>query len=435
MQASLAAWMLIACATTSSVAAQTPAQEPSPGIVEPRIVEVRLVGNEKTRDKVILRELDLAPGDVADPAAIEDGRQAVLDLGLFREVKATTHAVDGGVVLELAVREKYHLLVLPRIDASSDSDYSYGAQLRWSNVWGLNHRLNLTVEKGKFPNERDRLEETSARLSYRAPYIFDSPYELRSRLERRERVTPIIDPVSNEVSDDSFDETFDHFEIGAARDFRGNRPRSGWILGGALFWQRQDTEGEFAPPPDGQALALVGTADYDDMRFHVYSETGRRFDARVELAAEGAASDYDYTRSTASYFQSRAIGTVPHQTVHVLGSAGVLTGGTGSRNEFSLGGSGQMRGYDSDFLEGDYYYYGSLEYLRPVRWDWLRLLAFVEVGGSGDDREGLRDGSPYADIGVGVRIRLSWFVGVEIELGWAYPLRGGEGANFFAGGN
>lgn len=401
----------------------------------PRIVEIRLSGNEKTRDKVILRELDLAPGDAADPVAIEDGRQAVLDLGLFREVKATTHEVPGGVVLELTMREKFHLLVLPRIDASSDQDYSYGAQLRWSNVGGLNHRLNLTVEKGEFPEERDRREETSARVSYRAPHIFDSAYELRSRMERRERVTPVIDPVSNEVTDDSFDETFDHFEIGLVRDLRLGRPRRGWLLGGALFWQRQDTEGEFAPPPDGQALALVGTADYDDMRFHLYSQTGRRFAARIEAAGDGLASDYDYTRTTASYFQSRAIGDTPHQTVHLLGSAGVLTGGPGSRNEFSLGGSGQMRAYDSDFLEGNYYYYGSLEYLRPIKWDWLRLLAFVEVGGSGDDREGLRDGSPYADIGVGVRIRLTWFVDIEIEAGVAYPLRGGDGANFFAGGN
>jgi outer membrane protein assembly factor BamA len=343
--------------------------------------------------------------------------------------------VPGGVALELSMREKYHLLILPRVDASSDRDYSYGAQLRWSNVWGLNHRLNLTVETGEFPEERDRREETSARVSYRAPYIFDTPYELSAHAERLERVTPVIDPVTNEVTDDEFDETFDHFEIALARDLRQGRPRSGWILGGGLFWRRQDTEGALAPPPDGQALALVGTADYDAMRFHLYSETGKRFNARIEAAAEGLGSDYDFTRSTASYFQSNALGSTPHQTVHLLGSAGVLTGGTGRRNEFSLGGSGRMRGYDSDFLEGDYYYYGSLEYLRPVKWDWLRLMAFVEVGGTGDDREGLRDGSPYADIGLGVRIRLTWFVDVEIELGWAYPLRGGEGANFFAGGN
>src|SRR5688572_31838641 len=69
-------------------------QEPDASL--PRIVEIRLIGNEKTRDKVILRELALAPGDVADPVAIEDGRQAVQDLGLFRLVEATTRPVPGG---------------------------------------------------------------------------------------------------------------------------------------------------------------------------------------------------------------------------------------------------------------------------------------------------------------------------------------------------
>ena len=199
---------LLICAQASTAAAQVPESEPMP-----RIVEIRLSGNEKTRDKVILRELDLAPGDPADPAAIENGRQAVLDLGLFRTVVATTQPVPGGVVLNIAMREKYHLLVLPRVDASSDRDVSYGAQLRWANVWGLNHRLNLTVESGDFPEERDRREEDSARLSYRAPYLFDTPYELRARMERLERVTPVIDLTTNEVTDDTFDETFDQVEI------------------------------------------------------------------------------------------------------------------------------------------------------------------------------------------------------------------------------
>ena len=421
---------LLICAPASTATAQVSEPEPVP-----RIVEIHLSGNEKTRDKVILRELDLAPGDPADPSAIENGRQAVLDLGLFRTVNVTTQPVPGGVVLNISMREKYHLLVLPRVDASSDRDVSYGAQLRWANVWGLNHRLNLTVESGDFPEERDRREEDSARLSYRAPYLFDTPYELRARLERLERVTPVIDLATNEVTDDTFAETFDQVEIGLARDLRTDRPRSGWIVGGGLFWQRQDTSGDFAPPPDGQAIALVGTAEFDNLRFHLYSETGRRFDARVEAAGSGLGSDYSYTRSTVDYFQSKALGETPHQTWEVLGSAGLITGGPNSRNEFSLGGSSRLRGYDSDDLEGNRYYYGSLQYLRPIKWNWLRLLAFVEIGGTDDDREGLRDGSPYADIGVGVRIRLPWFVNIEIEAGWAYPLRGGDGANFFASGN
>jgi hemolysin activation/secretion protein len=135
------------------------------------------------------------------------------------------------------------------------------------------------------------------------------------------------------------------------------------------------------------------------------------------------------------YFESRAVGTTEHQTIEVFGGGGVLVGGPGSRNAFSLGGSNRMRGYDSDSFEGDRYYYGSLQFLRPVKWNWLRVMSFAEAGGTSDDREGQRDGSPYADIGVGVRIRLTWFVNVDIEAGVAYPLRGGDGAKFFASGN
>lgn len=427
LQAVIGAIALWACLPAASQAPPTPPW--------PRIVGIEVSGNENTRDKVILRELDLAPGEPADPARIARGRQAVSDLGLFREVDATQRPVDGGVVLQVSLREKYHLLVLPRVDANSDRDVSYGAQLRWSNVWGLNHRLNLSVESGDYPEERDRREEKSVALAYRAPYLFDSPYELRTRLERRERVTPVIDPVSDEVTDDSFEETFDHAEVGVARDLRIGRPRAGWIVGGGVLWQRQDTAGVFAPPADGQAVALVGTADYDDLRFHIYNETGRRFSSRIEAASRDLGSDYDYTRATVDYVQSRAIGTTPHQTIEALASGGVLVGGPRSRNAFSLGGSSRMRGYDSDFLEGDRYYYGSLQYLRPVKWNWLRLMAFVEVGGTDDDREGRRNGSPYANVGLGVRARLTWFVNIDIEAGWAYPLRDGDGANFFASGN
>jgi outer membrane protein assembly factor BamA len=401
----------------------------------PRIVAIELSGNENTQDKVILRELGLAPGDPADPRRIERGTQAVRDLGLFREVEVTTHAVTGGDVVRLRVREKFHLLVLPRLDANSDRDLSYGVQLRWSNLWGLNHRFNLTVASGDYPEERNRREERSVRLGYRAPYVLDSPNDLRVRLERRDRVTPVIDPVTNEVTDDSFDETFDEAEVAVARDLRTDRPRAGWIVGGGLLWQRQDASGDLAPPSDGQALAVLGTADYDDLRFRLYDETGRRFSSRLEAASRGWGSDYGYTRATVGYFESRPVGATPYQTIEMVGSGGVLVGGPGSRNAFSLGGSNRMRGYDSDFLEGDRYYYGSLQYQRPVKWNWLRVIAFAEVGGTGDDREGRRDGSPYADIGVGVRIRLTWFVNVDFQAGVAYPLRGGDGARFFASGD
>ena len=350
-----------------------------------------------------------------------------MDLGLFREVTLATAPGTAGVVLVVTLREKRYLIAYPRLDGSSDEDFSYGAEVRWANVAGLNHRLNAYYEQGDFPNDRDRESNRKARIGYVAPYLGDSPLSLGARLEHEEQRTL--------AEDGDFDETFDRAEFILTRDRTRGRPRTGWILGGGLYWQDQSTDGEFAPPPDGNATAGVFVAGYDDLRYGLYSEAGRRFATRVEAAFDGVGSDYGYTKATAGWFDARAIGATPDQNLQFLAQGGWVGGGTDTRNDFSLGGSSRLRGYDSDFVQGNRYYYGAVEYLRPLRWRWMRLLLVAEAGGADDDFRGEADGTPYASLGLGVRVRLTWFVDLEIEAGFAVPLRGGDGIRFFAGSN
>lgn len=393
----------------------------------PPVTDIRFVGNDITRPKVMLREMSLRAGDPADPGQIERSRQSIFDLGLFREVRIEQIPQADGVALEVHVREKRYLLPLPRVDGSSDGNYSYGGQLRWSNIRGLNHRMDLYVEQGRYSDDPNRERERAVRLAWDAPYLYDSPYNLSTRLGRLERVTP--------GANGSFDETFDHAEMLVSRDRIWRRPRRGWTFGGGLLWQDQRASGEFAPPSDGEALAAVFTAEYRDLRFNLYSESGRHFSTRLETASESFASDYDYTRLTARYAEYRPVGNLPHQSVHLIADGGLYASGPRSRNAFDLGGSSRLRGYESDYLEGQRYWRLAGEYLRPLGRDWLRLLAVAEVGGTDRALLDRRDGSPYASVGLGVRIRLVWFVDVEIEAGVAWPLRGGDGMRFFASGN
>ncbi len=389
-----------------------------------QISRIEIEGNTTTRDAVILRELSLAVGDAADPEALEATRQAILDLGLFREVSMTTISEEDGLVLRISVREKRFLLPLPRLDASSDDDYSYGAQLRWSNVGGRNHRLDAYIQQSRFKNENDRDREELWRVSYVAPYLFNERDGLAVSVEQLDRRNPA-----------GFEEHFDRLAISLQRDLRHDRPRTGWQLGAGVLWERQDTSGASAPAADGTATALLLSARLDDQRFHVYSETGTRLDLLLQGARRDWASDYSYGLWNARYVNAWQYREREHENLRLILAAGSRAGGPDSRDQYSLGGSGTLRGYDSDFLEGDRYYYGAIEYLRPIRWDWLRLLALLEVGGVDDDQAGQRSGEPYANLALGVRVRLTWFVDVEIEAGIAYPLRGGDGARFFAGGN
>jgi outer membrane protein assembly factor BamA len=204
-------------------------------------------------------------------------------------------------------------------------------------------------------------------------------------------------------------------------------------VGGGLYRHDQSTAGPFAPPPDGAATALVGIADYSDLRYRVFSEVGRRLTARAEWAPAGS-GDYAYRQFFAHAADYRAIGDRDHQSLHLIAEGGFREDGPRSRNAFFLGGSSRLRGYPSQYLGGERFYRLSAEYLRPLRWDWLRLLAVVELGGTGDDVERRSPGGVHGSVGLGLRIRLSRFVDAEVEFGIAWPLRGGDGPQVFAGG-
>lgn len=392
----------------------------------PRIVAVEFSGNEATQESVLLREMVVRAGDPADAELIERSRQAILDLGLFREVDAELVPSDEGVILRIRMNERRYLLPVPRVDASSDRDTSYGGQLRWNNVYGLNHTLDARYLKGDHPDDRLRESETSARLYYDAPYLFNERDGAFIELERIDRVVP--------GQAGSFDEDIDRMDLRFYRDFRESRPRRGWIGTAGLRWQSQDASGTFAPPADGDSTALVVGADYSDFRFHVYSETGTRFSSQLELASDALLSDYSYRKLEAEYREHIGLDTGDHHSLHLITGAGWMSGGPGRVNEFSLGGSGRLRGYGNDFIEGQRYVWGAVEYLRPLYWDWLRLLVLAEAGYTGGSVVDARSGGPYSSIGLGLRLRVTWFVDVEFEAGVAWPLRGGDGMEVFAGG-
>lgn len=393
----------------------------------PTVLAIEVVGNTHTQERVVLRELALRPGDAADPQRIAASRQAVEDLGLFREVRIDSLVEPGGVRLLVRVREKRYLLPIPRVDASSDRDRSHGAQLRWSNVGGRGDRLVAFVEETRFRAERDKERARTARISYQAPYLGDGPWGWSMFADREERRS--LDRAGR-----SFEETFTRHQWLISHDLRDSRPRRGWVLGGGVYWHQQEARGPFAPPSDGRALALVGLARYSDLRSSLYSDSGRVFVARAETAFDGLGSDYAYQRLLLSYREQQDLGSVAHQQLHWQVQAGWTGQGPGSRNDYALGGSRRLRGYPVDFAEGRRFWHLSGEYLRPLGRDWLRLLLLAEAGQVGGDLFDEGRDKVYASLGLGIRARLTWFVDVEFEAGIALPLIDGRGSRFFASG-
>ncbi|TJY61030.1 hypothetical protein E4T66_10360 [Sinimarinibacterium sp. CAU 1509] len=389
----------------------------------PTIVEIAFEGNEVTRPQVMLREMVVKVGDPADPAQIEKSRQGIQDLGLFRRVNLRQEPVDGGVRLVFRVDERYYFLPLPRGDVKSDGRYSYGAQLRWDNVTGRNHSLYVLVEQ----EDRKRQgigKETNFVASYRAPFAFGSPYALSGSVGYTTR------PVQGDLGE--YTEDFRTVSLRGSRTYSDGAASQGYTVGTGVNWQQQRTSGEFAPAAYGDALAPVLQIRYRDFHNHIYSDVGRWWSVSVEGAHRELGSDYNYTAWNAAYASYFNVGSLEHQTVHLKAYTGLYFSGPDGVRQFGLGGSSALRSYDSNFIEGNAYYYLTAEYARPLYWRWLRGVVIAEAGNVFAHPEDANFQKVYSSIGVALRLRLTHFVDFEMEIGYSYSLDG-SGARLFGG--
>lgn len=403
------------------------AQRCAGGQVPVEIAAIRFEGDRVTLRSTFMQELDFAEGDIVCPERIAAGRQAILDLRLFRKVHAETEVVaPGRVAVTYHVDERWYVLPVPRIDASSDAEFGYGVKLTWNNVAGLNHRLKLNAVRREL-KERTTDDETIVNGSYLWRRFAGSANNVVIAGEHREESA--IDRGR------AFEEREDSFGIGVSRQLTSLRTGQGWSARARLGWRYGTKVGQDPPPDDGLLTVFGVGAAYRDLHSDVYSERG--VDASVSLGTQvPGLSDYDQFLVVGEIARLLPVGSRAHQTVILIAEAGSYHGGPEARrnDHFQLGGAEAMRGYEQETAEGDTYWRVAAEYLRPLRWDWLRGLVVLEVGdtvrSSFDDRE-----TPMlASLGLGLRIRFTWFVDAEIEFGAALPLVDGEGARFFAGG-
>lgn len=394
----------------------------------PLIREIAYEGNDITEPLTMQRELVIGVGDPADPQRIERSRQAIQDLGLFREVKVREELVDEtGVRLVFSLREKWYVIPLPRVEVNSDGDTGYGGQLRWNNLWGLNHRLELLAVQRDFKRD-DKDSSTNLSTNYNIPFLGESRNALNISASHNEQDSTSIDGVN-------YRERSQRFAFVFSRALNDGPASQGWKAGGGLAWQDQQASGvENAPDSFGTALGPVASLSYNDLHDHLYSETGESFGTSVALAADGLLSDYGYISHFTRYHYEQAIGTREHQTLRMAAELGGYHGGPSSRDPdaFEFGGSTKLRGYDREVIDGDIAYYASIDYRRPLHWNWMRGLATLELGSALDEIDDPGGRLLYASVGAGLIFRVTWLVNVEFEIGVAYPLIKGDGIRFFA---
>lgn len=405
---------VIACCSASAAADELPA-----------ISSIEFEGNATTRPRVMLRESLVHVGDPADPARIEESRQAIQDLGLFRSVSARELPDGkGGVRVIFVVAEKWYILPVPRIGYDSDKKLNYGGQLTWYNIAGLNQTLRINWVHGN-PPQAGAAGGQNLNLSYDMPVLDDSPWALNfsGGHSRAPFTTPTV-----------YDSVSDNVQVLATRKLDTMGPFSkGWMAGGGLLWQNERNQGTGAPVPQGEATALVGVAGYRDIHDLIYSTVGTQFSLRGELAIKDWASNYGYELISANWRRNLAVGDTPFQNLNFVFDGGARFDGPASGSAFALGGRSSLHGYSSGAVEGNSYYHVGIEYLHPVYWNWLRGLVVLDAGNAFDSAGEPQLTRVRTSIGVGLRARVSWLVNFEIEAGVAMPMDRLDKPRFFGG--
>jgi len=131
---------------------------------------IQVVGNTKTRDKIIRRELQVAEGELYSATMVNKSRNRLKRTGYFKEVEFTTSrgSTDEKINLEIKMEEAPTGAITFGIGYSTLESVVGSASISDRNLFGLGYQASLKVALG--------LETQSARLSLTDPYFLGYPY-------------------------------------------------------------------------------------------------------------------------------------------------------------------------------------------------------------------------------------------------------------------
>lgn len=245
--------------------------------------EINLVGNTRTRDKVVRRELYIKEGDLYSGPGIRKSKAKLLRLGYFDEVKITSEkgSNDESVILTIEVTEKMQGQFMVGVGFSSLENFVGTAQVSHNNLFGYGTRLSLQAEVGQY--------RKNFNLSIRQPYLLDSKFIGSLSLVNSER--------------DFF--TFDRFDQSVSAGL--GRPLY-WDIEAHLGYTYQKVEIKnvanqvalFLTEQEGQRITTSAyfTLLYNTLNDFFDPTAGSKFSITTEYASEELGGDLNFIKYT-----------------------------------------------------------------------------------------------------------------------------------------
>ncbi len=113
-----------------------------------RVERVEIVGNTKTRDKVIRREMRISEGDLYSSTAIRHSKRRIYQLGYFETVDLTERpgSSNDKIILTIKVKEQRTGTFQLGFGFSSLENFVFQAQVSQNNLMGRGQTLTLNAQ-------------------------------------------------------------------------------------------------------------------------------------------------------------------------------------------------------------------------------------------------------------------------------------------------
>lgn len=401
--------LLLAVVATAAQAAQA---------AQPLIAVIRFEGNKVTHAAVLRQQLTIHVGEPLNLAAVEASRQAIMNLGLFTKVTDSVKRTPAGAVVTFIVHEKLYTWLLPRLGRNVEGDISYGGELRFDNLGGLNQRLKLIVERKHVAGGGTQLRKA---LQYSAPRLLGSPYGVSANFNE---TTDVATLYSGNAQGD-YEQRTRSLGLSVSRWLNRDGPNSGWNGSVGIDISRQHYQ--YRSGTDGlatntQDVALSLGAGYTRVNLHRYDyRSGIEYGGGMSVGAPQIGADYFHMALT-GYLRRYLPLSTPNTNLNYQLRAGYATHSSAVGPAFALGGADTLRGYSRGSVTGNVFLLANVEYLRPLFGrQRLRGVLFTDLGNAWSRR----DFTPWnlqPAVGAGVRWHITWLVNVDLRVDGAYAL-------------
>ena len=421
------------------------------------VQKVEIRGNLKTKDKVLRRELAIAPGDVMDMVRVKISKQRLEGLQFFDKVEATPEPTDP------PIPGKKNLVI--DVEEQNTGNFSIGAG--FSSVDALVGFAE--VSQGNFDlfhppyftgggqKMRVRVQLGTKRQDYELEFI--EPWFLNRKLSLD--VNLYRHSLAFESPNDIFDESRTGGKVGLSRalgtDFligsvnytvedvgiSLNSPFHGWRNGSPT----PDNPSGIIPPNIPQSILdeegdhlyqrFGGSLAYDTRNSVQLPNHGQRTEVTAELSA-GDKSYYKLELHSSWYFP----GFMKGHVVEAGGRAGFANSLSGGDvpfyDRYYLGGLYSLRGfkyrniapreadpysggtYFNEPIGGDSYWFGSVEYSIPIidkdSGPSLRFALFYDIGAVSSGAYSF-DSSYLDNWGAGIRLNIPHLGPLRLDYG------------------